>query len=232
MMPFVLDDEMSLPMEFRPYWEMIEQCTLNLENNKHCEEEPEKDLEKDLEKDQKGEALWALDISSRIAYLTVDERNVIPGDSHRRGGLHTEAPGTTLTVTGAASVDEISIDPDSGQTYPPRFHGWGIGMIMKNRSYRGGIFMASTVDDSCAVYNARVRRPEVDSSGFMKKGDTTAVGLLGDCEHLRPCAQHTRRLMKANELVWMTDTTLHESLPLKGTKPPAHIPIVKTNKHY
>lgn len=66
MMPFVLDDEMSLPMEFRPYWEMIEQCTLNLENNKHCEEEPEKDLEKDLEKDRKGEALWALDISSRI----------------------------------------------------------------------------------------------------------------------------------------------------------------------
>ena len=62
MMPFVLDDEMSLPMEFRPYWEMIEQCTLNLESNKHCEEEPEKDLEKD----RKGEALWALDISSRI----------------------------------------------------------------------------------------------------------------------------------------------------------------------
>ena len=30
MMPFVLDDEMSLPMEFRPYWEMIEQCLLNL----------------------------------------------------------------------------------------------------------------------------------------------------------------------------------------------------------
>ena len=155
--------------------------------------------------------------------MTVDERNVIPGDSHRRGGLHTEAPGTTLTVTGAASVDEISIDPDSGQTYPPRFHGWGIGMIMQNRSYRGGIFMASTVDDSCAVYNARVRRPEVDSSGFMKKGDTTAVGLLGDCEHLRPCAQHTRRLMKANELVWMTDTTLHESLPLKVRVTSLHV---------
>lgn len=65
------------------------------------------------------------------------------------------------------------------------------------------------------MYDARVKWPEVDDDGYMKEGETTVVGLLGDCEHLRPSTQHTQRLLQANELVWLTDTTLHESLPLE-----------------
>jgi hypothetical protein len=77
--------------------------------------------------------------------------------------------------------------------------------------------MASTVSDTCAVYNARVRRPKVDEQGYMLPGESTAVGLLGDCEHLRPCVQHQRRLLQAGDVMWMTDTTLHESLPLPSS---------------
>lgn len=67
--------------------------------------------------------------------------------------------------------------------------------------------MASTVPNSTALYAARIRRPE---SG----GDPLAIGDLGDCEHYRGLVEHTRYSPDANEVVWMTDLTLHESVPL------------------
>jgi hypothetical protein len=200
--------------------------------------------------------------------------------------------------------------------YPPRFHGWGIGHVVGEERFRGGIFMSSTLSNTCAVYNARVlfspsppthpsntcavynvrvlfsplafntplqrmcrlqctgslvcesqylhsrsgvefqavapleanicvaadtprwcplpsirsttaycchctlgpltvatvhsacllkarvRRPATDDKGYILPGESTAVGLLGDCEHIRPCVQHLRRLLSAGEMVW------------------------------
>jgi hypothetical protein len=71
MMPFWLEWKDSLPEEFHPYWDMITTCSDLLESD---------------------------GADDRLAYLTVDERDVIPGGaSHRRGGLHTESPGKTIS---------------------------------------------------------------------------------------------------------------------------------------
>ena len=78
MMPFWLDKKDSLPEEFQPYWDLIGACSARLEGGVGI--------------------CWGLDAYDRVAYLTVDERDVIPGGaSHRRGGLHTEAPGKTIS---------------------------------------------------------------------------------------------------------------------------------------
>ena len=62
--------------------------------------------------------------------------------------------------------------------------------------------MASTVADSCRVWNSRVRDV------------ARVVGPLGDVEHLRHRLGEGTTL-RAGELAWMTDATPHESLPLK-----------------
>ncbi|KAF0693397.1 Aste57867_15650 [Aphanomyces stellatus] len=67
------------------------------------------------------------------------------------------------------------------------------------------IFMASTVANSCGVWNVLVE----DSRDIM--------GPLGDMEHFRDVLDETAHgylELEANELIWMTDETLHESLPL------------------
>merc|ERR1711907_738938 len=95
-------------------------------------------------------------------------------------------------------------EPDGGGHSP--FLHWGAGncnqMDNNGGSYRitGGIFMASNVDNSCRVWDAQVN-------------NSNMVGTLGDCEHLRGCLGEGVCL-RANELVWMTDKTPHESLPL------------------
>lgn len=70
---------------------------------------------------------------------------------------------------------------------------------------RGGIYMASNIDDSCQIYNAVVEDPRM-------------IGHLGNCEHLREFLGPGTKL-KAGQLCWFTDRTPHESLPLPlGTK--------------
>jgi hypothetical protein len=177
----VFNDRKSLPKEFRSYWPMIKQCFAVLESPETASDVGESGR---LEGVEYAPPLLELEDPARIVYLTVDERKVMPGESHRRGGLHTEAPGTKLLATDAPDSAAFA-DPDSGQVYPPRFHGWGTGELLNGRMFRGGLFMASTVSNTCAVYNARVKRPEVDEQGYMNPDDSTPVGLLGDCEHIR-----------------------------------------------
>lgn len=70
--------------------------------------------------------------------------------------------------------------------------------------FDGSVYMASTVSNSCQVWNKQVSK--------------AAMGPLGDLEHLRPLLGRGTPLEK-NALVWMTDATPHESLPLSaGTK--------------
>lgn len=176
MLPIVLKRGLAtLPKEVQAYAPLIEEC---------------------IQKADIGRR-WMGDRCVQMAYLTVDERDVTPGDSHRRGGLHTESPGAALLLGG-----RTDIRPDSV------YHRWGIG-VRNHKGVLDGIFMASTVADSTAVYSARLRRPGVDEGA-----DALAIGELGDCEHYRGVVQHSRRTLKANEMVWMTDLTLHESVPL------------------
>ena len=178
MMPFKLKDVTSLPAECQQWWPIISTCTSYLS-------------EQDLVADDNGAA---------IGYLTVDERDTGGGASHRRGGLHTESPGSSFVMGSGDPVREA-----------PYYHGWGIGMRLGDRKLGGGIFMSSNVSDSTAVYSASVVRPQ-DADD--PKAAAGMIGQLGDCEHLRPAVAHTRRMLGANELLWMTDMSLHESLPI------------------
>lgn len=127
-----------------------------------------------------------------IAYLTIHEGIVPCGQSQRRPGLHIERPGV---VTG-------------GSWHQPHTNeykniAWGLGAWRENGLPENGIFMASTVDNSCAVWDALIDEPEkiTDKSGGI--------------EHMRE-SLGTPRLLRANQMVWMTDRTPHESLPLQG----------------
>lgn len=81
---------------------------------------------------------------------------------------------------------------------------WGGGSL--KQTLKGGIFMGSTVSDSCEVFPVIVKDPAEN------------LGNLGSCEHLREICGKGHKL-KAGEIVWMTDTTPHESLPIEaGTK--------------
>ena len=180
----------------------------------------------------------------KIGYLTVDERPVtVEGASQRRGGLHAESPGLLRTPPGGGGRWAEPPHPNAITFY------WGGGHWTNDETsgrgvYEGGVYMASTVAGSTRVWNAQVSEPG-------------AMGPLGDIEHLRPLLG-TGTTLDAGELVWMTDTTPHESLPLAagtqrqyfrlvtshvtawyaahstpnplGVKPPEHVRILVASK--
>mmetsp|Transcript_37351 Transcript_37351/g.119818 ORF Transcript_37351/g.119818 Transcript_37351/m.119818 type:complete len:387 (+) Transcript_37351:77-1237(+) len=178
MMPIKVGDVESIPVEFRSYVPLLAACSV-----------------------ARGD--WF-----QVAYLTVDERQVQSGSSHRRAGLHVEAP--TIYPTSASRFNPQESDR-GGVTLA-----WGKGYCLRRSSttddgwtyeeghLEGGLFVASTVDDSTAVYNCRPK--EHAANAFRKARD-------GDVEHLRPFLPQGVTL-KAGDLAWLTDQTPHESLPL------------------
>lgn len=71
---------------------------------------------------------------------------------------------------------------------------------------KDGIFMMSSVSDSCQIWPIQIKNPE----------DITDKH--GGIEHMRPYLGEPYKLQK-NELVWFTDTTPHESLPIISDQP-------------
>ena len=124
----------------------------------------------------------------KVAYLTIDERPVGRGESHRRSGAHVESPG---------------ILPLNGLYIPGSEHHWGHGLMMRGEQVKGGIFMASNVSDSCAVWNCHISDPEGD-----------VVGSHGDVRRLNNLLGPPSITLAAGDLVWLTDKTPHESLLL------------------
>jgi len=133
-----------------------------------------------------------------IGYLTIDERPVDAGASQRRPGVHVES--LLTSEAGWAPMD-----------YMPKTLAWGQGQVLKKR-YRdegyecghleGGLFMATTVGGSCRVWNRRL--------------DPLVFGQ--DLEPLRPFLGEGYDVA-ANELVWITDQTPHESCVLPSASP-------------
>jgi len=152
-----------------------------------------------------------LDIGA-IGYLTIHE-SVIGNESQsqRRGGVHTETPGRIWLESSDPALSKGVGGEWIPQSHPvPLTVAWGRGCYdmdaKTNFEYDGGLFMASNVSDSTRVWNCQIAEPE------------TAVGNLGDLEHLRGALGEGETL-REGEVVWMTDTTPHESLPLKaGTR--------------
>ena len=82
----------------------------------------------------------------------------------------------------------------------------------------GGIYLASSVGDSCKLWDCQVN-PGYDGGEI--------IGHLGDIEHLRDFLPDSdervmsngteyplTEVMEENTLYWITDRTPHESLPL------------------
>ena len=74
---------------------------------------------------------------------------------------------------------------------------WGKGSFILDGKINGGLYMSSTIDKSCRAWNMTITEP----------------GHLGDCEHLKSLL-HSMYLFEQNELIWMTDSCPHESLPM------------------
>lgn len=121
----------------------------------------------------------------RVGYLTVHEGFVQAGRTQRREGLHVETHGLN---DGSASFS------------PGDEHSWGCGYFWARDNYEGGIYLASNMADTSAVYDALVDK---NVKGIIDKH--------GGCEHLRRLLGPAT-MLKANQLIWMTDCTPHEAL--------------------
>jgi hypothetical protein len=126
--------------------------------------------------------------TGKVCYLTVHESFVNPQETQRRGGLHIEAPGTAFSK--APGFD------------PATEHHWGVGFYYDTDKFHGGIFMASSVAKTSRLFDAVV--------------DNSVPGIVdahGGCEYLRRCLGQGGTELEANELIWMTDRTIHEAIP-------------------
>jgi hypothetical protein len=134
------------------------------------------------------------DIRHRIAYITVDERPVQAGFSQRRGGVHVESPGA---MREKEIGDKTKYTPDLCF-----YHPWGLGRSL-DEFLDGGIYLCSNVTDSTALWKSRVH----DTFGDV-------IGSHGSLERMRDILGAPDKLLGAGELVWLSDRTPHESLPL------------------
>lgn len=140
-----------------------------------------------------------------VAYLTIDERPTPPDSSQRRPGLHVESPGVLPVPPEMEQADSspFRVELPGGRYVPGAEHYWGNGMMMRNECVRGGVFMGSNVAGTTAVWNCHINN---EYGQF--------VGPHGDIEALRPLLGPCTRTLDAGELIWMTDRTPHESLPV------------------
>ncbi len=134
-----------------------------------------------------------------VAYLTVQESAVLAGQAQRRAGLHVERPrgghGRQLRYDGAKP-------PSAQMEYLNA--AWGLGHIAIGGNLGDipvdGIFMANTAPGSCHVWPALIGEPERTTDAH------------GGVEHLR--AKLGAGVDVGDDLIWFTDRTPHESLPV------------------
>jgi hypothetical protein len=190
----------TLPEELSGYDEMIKRCFVP-----YCTISDNGEMSRNL---------------NRVAYLTIHESYVKPGTTQRRPGLHIERPtvrqaGTTV-ASGAAKVytrpsqERYTVinrcatarqEPTQEEADYMSL-AWGCGDWRENIPVNG-IYMASNVGGSCAVYPVLIDKPE------------EVAGAHGDIECMRgrlPAPTMT----KANTIYWITDRTPHEALPMPG----------------
>ena len=122
------------------------------------------------------------------AYLTIDEKIVSKGESHRRGGPHTD--GNYLFGWGGGGSGWLT--GEDGRFLPRDKH------EEQYCSEKGGMLIVSSYE-ACKGWNG-------DYEGQPNQG--------GDCSHLDLSKMEDFRL-KSNTLYWGNSTFIHESLPLE-----------------
>ena len=181
MMPFIVGrnfKECQLPEYLEPYWSLLNTCLIPQINRM---------IPSDL---------------GKVYYLTIQESWVEGGVSQRRPGLHVDSPGR-VKIKGE-DVDDQNLEGE-GKSQEYHGHPWGRGCAHSLRdgvyAMQGGIYLASSVSDSCRAWNCSV--------------DPDIIGTLGDVEYLRGFLPSDGEVLKPGQLYWITDKTPHESLPLK-----------------
>ena len=186
MMPFVMGktfEKSFLPFNLKPYYDKLILPCLHSQDNEF----------------------------EKIGYLTIHESYIDKDSSQRRPGVHTESPGIVYitsfngnesTADDNKTVEHFVTKGEGNSKVEPIYAHWGHGWCSRN-ALNGGIYMASTVEDSCKVWKCRITQDCGD-----------IIGTLGDLEKYREFLPDSER-MKANRIYWLTDRTPHESLPLK-----------------
>eukprot|EP00438_Fugacium_kawagutii_P028070 Skav223919 [mRNA] locus=scaffold2593:279828:281000:+ [translate_table: standard] len=192
MMPFRMGDKASLPAIYHGYWPLMEACGL-----------PKEEI-------------------GKVGFLTIQESDVTAGHAQRRPGLHLETPGVVMSegrvllttakwgggllgfeqkqrkeVPRMCLVDDL----EDAEKEPSSDSESEEDPIYVHTRFQGGIYTASTVENSTRLWNLRFEEPAEIS------------GPLGDLEHLREVLG-PGEVAKAETLYWMSDATPHESMPL------------------
>jgi len=252
MMPFILArrfQDCKLPDYLRPYWPLIERCT----SREHF---------------KAGSMYYGPHRSdlNDVCYLTVQESFVKSKETQRRPGLHVDCPGNIKLTTGKAKKDAdgnaVTIKGNEGSGAAERFmlNHWGLGgchfvppqphlqgedkeSYKRSFELRGGIYMASSVAESCRAWNCQIvpdnfrekerekrwseEEEEEDSADEEEEeedeeeeteeaGGREVIGKHGSIEHMRHLLpEELAHTLEANRMYWMTDRTPHESLPLR-----------------
>jgi len=115
------------------------------------------------------------------------------GDSQAYNG-HRWGLGCCHYVRQGAEEDTFRYPNDR---YLSRLH----QLVESSYVLQGGIYIASNLPNSCRAWDCRV--------------DVSAIGRLGDVEHLRGLMPEPGTDLEAGRLYWLTDRTPHQSLPLK-----------------
>lgn len=206
MMPFIFGNKESLPRSLRCYYRLIEACPYSEVTERG------KVGYLTVYEDYIVEG-WPIRLRGRrhddvIADLT---------RRRRKSGLHIEAPehqdcshpseynidvsddGNHSCATAAsAATSSFTPAPENLDSH------WGSGVFYDNDLYEGGIYMASSLDNSIKVWDALIDKNR----------------LVPDCGRAAPssCVEHLRHMVgqgtkaSAGELIWMTDSTPHEVL--------------------
>ena len=164
-----------LPEYVRPYWELIETCIGPQLTRQWDNFWPRyKD---------KSAHVWVTSVLSRdvapsdygkVYYLTIQESLVEAGHSQRRPGLHVDSPGEVKIKASASSPSSEGLSKGNGSSHMWKGHHWGQGnahyvdvgdsgdsddWAEENDNYfvvYGGIFIASSVANSCKAWNCEV----------------------------------------------------------------------------
>lgn len=202
MMPFIVGSSFKacrLPKYVQPYWDMILSC-IGPELSKASE--PWSTLVKTSNPSDLG----------KVYFLTIQESQVEAGQSQRRPGVHVDSAGEII-VKSKEKENDISAtiigEEGNGDADTYRYHPWGGGCAHQVANaegttdgfiLRGGIFLASSVPNSCRAWNCQVA--------------SEAVRHLGNVSQLREGLPEACQL-EPGRLYWLTDRTPHESLPLQ-----------------
>ncbi len=135
----------------------------------------------------------------KVVYLTVDQKMVEPGKTHRRSGLHVDGYPHTEADKMYVGKSGIWAGNAHGGTWGGG-GGWGGGNKSLYWHDGTGLLTVSSVEGCRAWKQTFDGEPKVE----------------GDCEHLRDrCREENEVVLGANKLYWMSPGCVHESILMK-----------------